>query len=339
MPDLTPDERPPLPPLGEILLALNPAETPADLALVYAWTFLSVVAIYAPVVSESPLRVVLALPMVLFVPGYALIAALFPGKGEIDGIERLALSFGLSIAVVPLIGLVLNYTPFGIRLDPVVVSLVVFTWSMAVTAQVRRARLPPGERFSVPFREMWAEAKSELFPADASRLDRALSVLLVAAVVAAVGTTVYVIAVPKEGEKFTEFYILGREGKAADYPTELVVGRPESIIVGIGNHEYRNVTYFVEILLLEARFDTATNESTIPSMKRMASFAVTVPHNATYEQRHNFTPGNREANQVKFLLFRDEPPPDSVWGMDRINASYRDLHLWVRVREGPGRPR
>jgi len=65
--------------------------------------------------------------MVLFLPGYALIAALFPSKNDLDGIERLALSFGLSIAVVPLIGLGLNFTPFGIRLVPIIVSLSVFT--------------------------------------------------------------------------------------------------------------------------------------------------------------------------------------------------------------------
>jgi len=330
------DERPPLPPLGETLLAFSPAETPRDLVVVYAWTILSALSIYLPIVNESPVRVLLALPMVLFLPGYALVAALFPGRGDLDGIERLALSFGLSIAVVPLIGLVLNYTPFGIRLDPVVISLSVFTLGMAAAAQVRRAQLPPGERFSVPFREMAGEALRDLFPAGASRLDQALSLLLIAAVIAAVATTVYVIVVPKEGEKFTEFYILGKEGKAAGYPAELVLFQPASVIIGIGNHEYRNVTYFVEILLLDNQFDPETNTSSILSMERMASFSVTVPHNATYEQRHSFTPENGRANQVKFLLFKDIPPPDSVWGQDRINASYRDLHLWVRVEGGPG---
>jgi len=330
------DERPPLPPLGEILLALSPAETPPDLALVYLWTVLSALSVYLPVISDSPLRVVFSLPMVLFFPGYALIAALFPGKGEIDGIERLALSFGLSIAVVPLIGLALNYTPFGIRLDPVVLSLVIFTLAMAVAAQVRRARLPEGERFSVPFREMARGAIGELFPDGASRLDRALSFILIAAIIAAVGTTVYVIVVPKEGEKFTEFYILGREGKAADYPTELVLFQPESVIIGIGNHEYRNVTYFVEILFLDSWFDPETNTSSILSMERMESFSVTLPHNTTYQQRHQFIPDNRGGNQLKFLLFRDTLPPDTLWGQDRINASYRDLHLWVRVKEGSG---
>jgi uncharacterized membrane protein len=89
--------------------------------------------------------------MVLFLPGYALIAALFPRKNDLDGIERLALSFGLSIAVVPLIGLGLNFTPFGIRLVPILVSLSVFTMAMLLIANLRRSQMSEEERFEVPF--------------------------------------------------------------------------------------------------------------------------------------------------------------------------------------------
>jgi len=39
-------------------------------------------AVFLPVVRETPLRIVLGLPLVLFLPGYALIAALFPEAGE-----------------------------------------------------------------------------------------------------------------------------------------------------------------------------------------------------------------------------------------------------------------
>ena len=93
---------------------------------------------------------VLGLLLVLFLPGYSLIAALFPGRADLDGIERIALRFqGLGIAVVPLLGLALNYTPFGIRLVPVLVVLSVFTVSLAVIAGVRRQGLPEGERFVV----------------------------------------------------------------------------------------------------------------------------------------------------------------------------------------------
>ncbi len=56
------------------------------------------------------LRIILGLPFLLFFPGYTLVAALFTRKEGMGSIERVALSFGLSIAVVPLIGLILNYT-------------------------------------------------------------------------------------------------------------------------------------------------------------------------------------------------------------------------------------
>ena len=59
------------------------------------------------------LRIILGLPFLLFFPGYVLVGALFPRKKGIDSIERLALSFGLSIAVVAFIGLILNYSPWG----------------------------------------------------------------------------------------------------------------------------------------------------------------------------------------------------------------------------------
>jgi len=76
-------------------------KVPWDLLACYLWLAAALLCIYLPVLSGTFLRVLFGIPMVLFIPGYALIAALFPGKGDIDGIERTALSFGLSIAVVP----------------------------------------------------------------------------------------------------------------------------------------------------------------------------------------------------------------------------------------------
>ncbi|NAZ27681.1 MAG: DUF1616 domain-containing protein [Thermogladius sp.] len=70
----------------------------------------------------TPLRYFFGSIFVLFLPGYTLVRALYPRR-ELSPIEELALSIGLSLAVVPLVGLVLNYTPFGIRLTPVLASL------------------------------------------------------------------------------------------------------------------------------------------------------------------------------------------------------------------------
>ncbi len=46
------------------------------------------------------------------------------------------------------------------------------------------------------------------------------------------------------GERFTEFYILGLEGKADNYPDELTVGEEGRVILGIVNHEHEDgLTY------------------------------------------------------------------------------------------------
>jgi len=76
------------------------------------------------------LRFFLGLALVLFIPGFALTLALWPKtkkEDTIDSIERIALSFGLSIAIVPLIGIILDKTPYGIRLKSIVVSLILVT--------------------------------------------------------------------------------------------------------------------------------------------------------------------------------------------------------------------
>ena len=127
----------------------TPNRIPIDLALVITLTLACILFVLTPWLDETPVRVVLGLLLVLFLPGYSLIAALFPRRDDLDGIERIALSFGLSIAVVPLLGLGLNYTPYGIRLVPVLLGLSLFTVLLAVVAGVRRAWMPEAERFVV----------------------------------------------------------------------------------------------------------------------------------------------------------------------------------------------
>jgi len=85
-------------------------------------------------------RYVLGSIFVLWLPGYSLIKALFPAK-ELDNIERAALSIGMSLALVPITGLLLNYTPWGIRLTPVTISLLALTIIFATAAVMREFHL------------------------------------------------------------------------------------------------------------------------------------------------------------------------------------------------------
>ena len=87
----------------------------------------------------------------MIVPGYSLAAALFPGKDDISDMERAALSFRLSIVVVPLVGLILNFTPWGIRLEPIPATLTLFVVACVFVAQYRRSEIPANNRFSVTY--------------------------------------------------------------------------------------------------------------------------------------------------------------------------------------------
>lgn len=86
------------------------------------------------------IRYALGSLFVLYLPGSMLIEALYPKSQDLEGLERLALSIGLSLAVIPLIGLLLNYTPWGIRLTQITISLAAFTEALALTALIRKYR-------------------------------------------------------------------------------------------------------------------------------------------------------------------------------------------------------
>ncbi len=117
---------------------INKAIPKNDLIFIVAFVITSVVIITIPPLNGTPLRAVVGFPLVLFLPGYSLVSALFPGKDERDLLERIALSIGLSICIVVFIGLGLNYTPWGIRLGPVLLVLSVFTLIGTAVSALRR---------------------------------------------------------------------------------------------------------------------------------------------------------------------------------------------------------
>jgi hypothetical protein len=108
-----------------------------------AVSLMTVLVIYT-VPSQLPLallRWILGSVFVLFIPGYVTVEALFPKGRELDAIERFVLSVGLSLIIVMLIGLLLNYTPLGIRLTPIVISLTIFTIGLSSATLVRKFML------------------------------------------------------------------------------------------------------------------------------------------------------------------------------------------------------
>ena len=138
--------------------------------------------------------------------------------------------------------------------------------------------------------------------------DRALSITLIASVAAAMVMLGYTIGNPPS-EPFTEFYILGSNGEAVDYPMELILGEEGRVKVGIINREQETVTYSVEV-----RIDGIRNSMIGP---------IEQEHDEEWEQIVSFTPDRvGDSQQLDFLLYKNNE-----------SEPYLELYLWIDVKE------
>jgi uncharacterized membrane protein len=272
-------------------------------------------------------RTILGLPLVLFAPGYALVAALFPKKEGLENIERMALSFGLSIATVSLIGLILNYTPPGIKLEPVLYSTSGVTFIVSILAIWRRARLPEEDRFNI-------SSGLKIPGWDGSVFGKLLSILVMISILGAIGTLGYYLASPKAEEPFTEFYILDLDSESQNYPTEFVITGDEVILVkygenetmeastgkvilGIINHEYEEATYLVRIMVNDEPIPVSFSGGTLEYIG-----PITLAHEEKWEYEIGFAPNHVGDNQkVEFILYKDDVP-----------YFEEPLHIWIDVK-------
>jgi uncharacterized membrane protein len=321
-------------------------ELPADLAAMAVIVVFTNVTVFVPVIRDTPLRVPVGLVFVLFVPGYSFIAALFPEQGEspeppaeedsersgragIDRIERVALSFGLSIAIVPLIGLVLNFTPWGIRLAPIMVSVSGCTLGTIAIGAYRRQQLPAAQRLRVPYQQWLSTGRESLLEPE-TRTDGLLNIVLVVSILLATGSVAYAVVIPPQVEQFSELYILTEnddgELVADGYPTEFVRGEGQEVVLGIENNEHQRTNY--SVVVVEQAVETVGNESIVREQRELQRFETQLSHNETWQRPHDIAPtivGN--GTRVEWLLYVDRPIPPNP---SRENADY-SVHLWINV--------
>ncbi len=135
-------------------------------------------------------------------------------------------------------------------------------------------------------------------------IDKILSFILAASIIASSTILIYILVTPKIGETFTEFYILSSNGTASNYPTDLKIGDEGEVIIGIVNHEYKNVTYRLEVIF---------NGSLIYEEQ------VFLIENEKWESPFTFKAAKKGVKQkLDFLLYKYQ----------RIET-YRSLYLWV----------
>jgi len=145
-----------------------------------------------------------------------------------------------------------------------------------------------------------------------SQLSTVLTVVLAVALALAVAATVYIALFPPEtSEPFTEYYLIGPDGNASGYPTDLEPGASGVVVVGITNQEQETVDY---------RSDVAWNGTV------RQSYDATLSDGETQETRLRLeAPAEPGRYNVSFLLYKG----DSETAEER-------LRLWVTVGNESG---
>jgi len=286
-----------------------------DIKLSIFLIIFSIIFILIPPFSQTFIRILISLPFLLFLPGYVLISLMFPKKGDLSKIERFTLSIGLSIVIVVFDGFGLNYTPWGFRPNSIVISLSVIMGALLIATYFKRKKLG-ADAYEFSFKNMISfyltlkskDVKSgpEYDPVLEKTLIRTMiiAIILVSAVVLNANLT-------REPEKFTAFYILGPSGKAENYPDQVYINIPTSLLTGIENYEYQPVNYTIRVqlggkilmeqrLILKNKGKWLDNVTFIPKMTSSIAMG-----------------GNNTKQKLELILLKD-------------NSIYRTVHLLVK---------
>ena len=323
-----------------LLLPAPVRRLPADLAAVVAVVVVTDLVVLLPGVSQTLLRVV-AVPFVLLTPGYALVSALFPeapdARGERErtdrrlptldtasGMERAALSFGASVVVVAFLGLVLALSPWGVRIVPSLVAISAVTLLTTAVAASRRRVLPPDERFSVSA-DRWLSKVRVAFLEPESRSDAVVNVVLAATLLLATASVAYAVAIPSQGEPYTEFSLLSEnetgELVAAGPSVSFAPNETNSVHVAIGNHEHRQMDYVVVATI--QRVEVQNGSVRVRGERELTRVRASVGANETWMHELNVTPdADAERLRLVVLLYRNDAPADPS-----AESAYRTLRL------------
>jgi uncharacterized membrane protein len=332
-----------------------------DLLAVLVATVLATGAVWLGL-GGSLLRTAVVLPFVVFLPGYALVSALFPerrqseteGKAPVEApepvavgispIARIGLAVAISIAAFPAVLWVSSFVHESIRVVTSFYVLAAGTVLLTLIALGRRVALPAGKRFGVtavtrlvgdvtrPFvtHERSLSKSATFLPT--SKRGVFVNVLLAASVVALVGSVAVAYAAPTQGQQFTELYLTTQsddgEFVAANYPQSFEVGQEQPVYATVTNHEGEQVTYTLVATI--QRVDGTGSDARVTEERELLRTERTVDAGDTARIRHDLQPPFQgERLRVQYLLYVGEPPADPS-----RETAYRRVHLWISVGGG-----
>ena len=261
----------------------------------------------------------LGLLLVIVVPGYLAMAALLPANEAVDGVLRIALSLGLSLALVAFVGLVLNVSPWGITFISEAISLLAASALLAAAAYWRRMALPAAERLELTINLRWARWS------EYGRIEKLLAIAL--AIIVAVTLPLFVLSLthPPPAQPYTELYLLGPSGNFTGIPSRLNISQAATVEVVVTNHVGISVDYTlaVDLLGIESRFNATSgaNDIVVVNETSWSWFNFTLGDGGSWSRQYTFSIPSAGTWWVAFDLFRD----------GQLAVPYRGTHLLIDV--------
>lgn len=278
-----------------------------DLMVVLFLTILSLVFVLVPSLNSFS---VMGLFLMFFLPGYALIAAVYPRQDDLKGVVRLVLSFSISYFLTSVTGLILNYTPLGNNINYILLILSALTLILIGAAFLVRRHIQEEDRFLIPVKiSDFPHITSASFSVGGSRNRNILLVIVIIITALLVATPTYELMKPTEKVKYTEFYVLGPDGNnISTYPQNLTTGEIGTVTMVLVNHENTNTTY---------RIVTTSNQTVMDEIN------VTLKPNEKKEIPYNFTAGESGNKKIEFLLYK----------LPNITDVYLSHSFWLNILE------
>lgn len=217
------------------------------------------------VLLDAPIAVkaFVGIPLVLFLPGYAVLAVTHPGVGadepgrkhvrSLANVDRLILSFALSVIVALLVGATLSFVPLGLTAASSVLALAGTTLLAAALALVVRLADTPSDRrpaFGWRSRPVpWHEWLSLLGVA----VGVVVLALAATRLASSIGDDGYV-SLFVEPNFVVDCYPLRYDGTNYTYGSAggtRCVGSPSNITLVLNNHQDQAIDYTLRILWSE----------------------------------------------------------------------------------------
>lgn len=311
------------------------------------WASLAAVVALVAAIGLEPgasIRAAIALSILMFLPGYALVTALFPKKDgsapstldqrvpedlttslmgkssvRLSPAVRFALSLGASVALLPLLGLVAAAVTGPITARAGVITVSLFVCAATALGTVRRLRTPAGDRYAPSFAGC-ASAIRESLPGR-TRRESIINAALGVSVLVAVLTTGFVLTVPNDGSSYTTAALYGTDDGelvAGNLPDEMTLEQTVEVVLSVDNHHDRSVDYTVVVKLQQQSAD-----GTVLAERRLDTFSRTVAPGREWQRSHDLSPtfiGERV--RAVYLVYEGEPPENPT----RSNADAEVYH-------------